>query len=131
MMATRGAKPKPAALRLIDGTHNVTRHGAVGDAKAMADTASQSFGPLVRPSRLKAAARKVWDEMIAPAGWLDGSRMMAALAFCELAAEWHESPKMFPAAKHGQMRAYMAELGLTDERNRKVVEPDARDEFDD
>jgi hypothetical protein len=35
----------------------------------------------------------------------------------------------FPAAKDGQMRSYMAELGLTDERNRTEKEDEEGDEF--
>jgi hypothetical protein len=33
-------------------------------------------------------------------------------------AEFRTSPIRFPASKHGQLRAYMSELGLSDERNR-------------
>jgi hypothetical protein len=51
-----------------------------------------------------------------PAGWTP--REGAAIAFCELWQEFRDGPRMFPAAKHGQLRAYMSELGLTDERNR-------------
>jgi hypothetical protein len=40
-----------------------------------------------------------------------------------------EAPRMFQAAKHGQMRAYMSELGLTDERNRGNEQGDEKDEF--
>lgn len=50
--------------------------------------------------------------------WLDGSREAAAIAFCELWSEFQFNTTGFPASKHGQMRAYMSELGLTDERNR-------------
>ena len=39
------------------------------------------------------------------------------------------APTAFPAAKHGQMRAYMSELGLTDERKRMDDEPEDKDEF--
>ena len=120
-MAKRGAKPKPAHLRLVDGTRNTTRHGTEANVKALAETGSK-FGSLQRPATLKGEARKAWDMMIAPAFWLDGSRLVAAMAFCELYAEWREGPKCFPAAKHGQLRAYMSELGLTDERNRVLDE---------
>jgi len=126
-MATRGAKPKPSQLRLVDGTHRATRHGSVDDAKA-AVTQAGRFNDLKRPATLKGEARKAWDRYIAPAGWLDGSREPAAIAFCELWAEFRFNPTGFPASKHGQMRAYMSELGLTDERNRTA---DAEDEDDD
>ena len=99
-MATRGAKPKAVKLRLVDGTHRNSRHG---DGQA---------------AREAVEAAAAWKKFIEPAGWLDGSREPAAIAFCELWKEFMFNPTGFPASKHGQMRAYMSELGLTDERNR-------------
>jgi phage terminase small subunit len=128
-MATRGTKPKPAHLRLIDGTHRPARHGA--RAKARKDVAKSivAFGPLRRPTYLKGEARAAWDRYIKPAGWLDGSREPAAIAFCILWAQFREFPAAFLAAKHSQMRAYMSELGLIEERKRLSVEPEEPDEF--
>lgn len=117
-MAVRGAKPKAAHLRIVDGTHRNTRHGDVEKAKQLTENAVQAFGRLVRPKGLKAEAAAAWKKFIDPAGWLDGSREPAAIAFCELWAEFRFNPMGFPASKHGQLRAYMSELGLTDERNR-------------
>jgi hypothetical protein len=117
-MASRGAKPKPAHLRLIDGTRNVTRHGTESDLRNIAESASNKFGKLSRPKSLKGEALTAWKRYIEPASWLDGSKEPAAIAFCELWQEFRFAPTSFPASKHGQMRAYMSELGLTDERNR-------------
>jgi hypothetical protein len=117
-MASRGAKPKPAHLRLIDGTRNVTRHGTESKLRKIAEDASAKFGKLSRPTSLKAEGIKAWKRYIEPASWLDGSKEAAAIAFCELWQEFRFAPKSFVASKHGQMRAYMSELGLTDERNR-------------
>ena len=128
-MATRGAKPKPAHLRIVDGTVNVTRHGSEADLRAKVEAAVTAFGKLDRPKFLKGEALSAWKRYIAPASWLDGSREAAAIAFCELWAEFRRMPAMFPASKHGQMRAYMSELGLTDERNRVEKEPEVKDEF--
>jgi hypothetical protein len=128
-MATRGVKPKPAGLRLVDGTRNVTRHGTETALREKAEI-STVFGKLKRPTLLRGQARKAWDRYIAPAGWLDASREPAAIALCELWAEFIELPSRFPASKHGQLRAYMSELGLTDERNRKEAESGGvKDEF--
>ena len=69
-----------------------------------------------------------WKKYIEPAGWLDASREPAAIAFCELWQEFRFAPTSFPASKHGQLRAYMSELGLTDERNRSESD-DPTDEF--
>jgi hypothetical protein len=117
-MATRGAKPKPASLRLVDGTHNATRHGSVEKVEKAVEQSTTAFGKLVKPSWVRGIAAVAWKQYIEPAAWLDASREPAAIAFCELWKEFRESPTRFPSAKHGQMRAYMSELGLTDERNR-------------
>lgn len=128
-MAKRGAKPKPAHLRLIDGSRNATRHGSEDDVRAAAEASAISFGKLKRPSHLRSHALSAWKRYIEPAGWLDASREPAAIAFCELWQEFRNGPTSFPASKHGQMRAYMSELGLTDERNRVLDEGEEKDEF--
>lgn len=128
-MAARGAKPKPAHLRLVDGTHRKTRHGDSEKVRAKSEKILTRFGQLERPKHLKAHALQAWKEFIEPAYWLDGSRKPAAIAFCELWQEFRESPRGFPASRHGQMRAYMSELGLTDERNRSEDEGKDVDEF--
>lgn len=117
-MATRGAKPKPAHLRLVDGTRNATRHGSEKELREKVDAAIAAFGKLTRPKHLKGEALAAWKRYIEPASWLDASREPAAIAFCELWSEFRFNPTGFAAAKHGQLRAYMSELGLTDERNR-------------
>lgn len=128
-MATRGAKPKPVALRLVDGTSNVTRHGSDEAARAKIEQAEQSFGKLIRPKHLKGDGLSAWKRYIEPAAWLDASREPAAIAFCELWQEFRFCPTGFPASKHGQMRAYMSELGLTDERNRVADDDKGKDDF--
>lgn len=117
-MATRGAKPKAAHLRLIDGTHRSARHGDASEARKGVDAAIQHFGKPMRPKYFKGEAALAWRRYIEPADWLDGAKEAAAIAFCELWQEFRFAPTSFPASKHGQMRAYMSELGLTDERNR-------------
>jgi phage terminase small subunit len=129
-VAKRGAKPKPAHLRLVDGTTNVTRHGSEKDQLEKVEAAVAAFGKLVRPKHLKSHALDAWKRYIEPAAWLDASREAAAIAFCELWQEFRFAPASFPAAKHGQLRAYMSELGLTDERNRVIDESKKeKDEF--
>jgi phage terminase small subunit len=128
-MAQRGAKPKPVKLRLVDGTHRTTRHGRAAEAEQKVEAAEAGFGKLTKPSYLKGEAAWAWKRFIEPAAWLDASREAAAIAFCELWQEFRDGPRMFPASKHGQLRAYMAELGLTDERNRADVPKEEKDEF--
>ena len=127
-MAKRGAKPKPTHLRIVDGTTNVTRHGRESDQRKAVEKSVASFGKLTKPKGLKSHAAAAWKKYIEPADWLDASREPAAIAFCELWQEFMFAPTAFPAAKHGQMRAYMSELGLTDERNR--VADDGKKEAD-
>lgn len=128
-MAARGAKPKPAHLRVIDGTHRKTRHGDEAKVKEAVEVSVESFGKLTRPKGLKGEGLAAWKRYIDPASWLDASREPAAIAFCELWQEFRFAPTSFPAAKHGQLRAYMSELGLTDERNRGDDEKKPKDEF--
>lgn len=127
-MAARGAKPKAAHLRLIDGTHRTARHGDMGDVKKAVEEASRQFGAMVKPKGLKGEGLNAWKRYIEPAGWLDGSKEAAAIAFCELWQEFRFAPTSFPASKHGQMRAYMSDLGLTDERNRLGSEKPPEDD---
>tara|TARA_R110000787_G_scaffold138210_1_gene251837 strand:- start:38 stop:433 length:396 start_codon:yes stop_codon:yes gene_type:complete len=128
-MAVRGAKPKAAHLRLVDGTHRSTRHGKSEKVREQVEQAVEAFGKLKKPPSLKGEAAKAWAKYIAPASWLDASREAAAIAFCELWKEFMFNPTGFPASKHGQMRAYMSELGLTDERNRGDFDDKDKDEF--
>lgn len=129
-MAARGAKPKPEHLRLVDGTHRTSRHGDVDEAAGAVAASAEAFGRIARPKHLKAAGLAAWKRYIEPASWLDASKEPAAIAFCELWQEFRFAPTSFPAAKHGQMRAYMSELGLTDERNRITRDgKKAKDEF--
>ena len=128
-MAARGAKPKPVKLRLVDGTHRSARHGSEDKARQAAEKSVSAFGKLAKPKHLKGEASTAWRRYIEPASWLDASREAAAIAFCELWSEFRFAPTSFPAAKHGQLRAYMSELGLTDERNRGDHDDEDRDEF--
>jgi hypothetical protein len=128
-MASRGAKPKPAFLRVVDGTHRTTRHGDEQAAKKAAEKSIEAFGKLSRPKHLRGEALAAWKRYIEPAAWLDASREPAAIAFCELWQEFRFCPTGFPAAKHGQLRAYMSELGLTDERNRGDDDDKDKDPF--
>jgi phage terminase small subunit len=128
-LAVRGVKPMPAVLRIVNGTHRRDKHGDIDQAKADIKSSEESFGPLIKPKGLSPEADKCWKRMITPARWLDGSKEVAAQAFCELYAEWSRGPEHFPGNKHGQMRAYMSDLGLTDSRNRGKIEKKEKDEF--
>lgn len=130
MVSKKGPKPKPPHLRLVHGTNRPARHGTEQELRARAEASIAAFGKLAKPTYLKGAAAQAWRRFIEPAQWLDASREPAAIALCELWAEFRHNPPGFPAAKHTQMRAYMGDLGLTDERNRRdVPKADEPDEF--
>ena len=126
---TKGRKPTPPHLRLVEGTHRADRHGDPKQTEDSVAAASAAFGPLGMPKYLKGAAKEAWSRYIAPAKWLDASRGAAAIAFCELWSELRNAPTRFPAAKHTQLRGYMADLGLTDERKRPIELNPEKDEF--
>ena len=81
------------------------------------------------PDYLSGEAALAWTRYIEPAYWLDASREPLAICFCELWAEFRDAPAAFVSAKHVQLRGYMSELGLTDERNRTVDAGKEPDEF--
>lgn len=125
---TRGRRPKPPHLRLIDGSHRKDRHGDAQKIRDGAAIVAASFGPLERPNHLKGFSKEAWGRYIEPAGWLDASRAPAAIAFCELWSELRTAPAQFPASKHTQLRGYMADLGLTDERRRPAAKSHDEDD---
>jgi hypothetical protein len=130
-MAVAGAKPKPAHLRVVDGTHRADRHGDMSAKSARIVAESQKFGSLIKPKSLKGEAAAAWKRYIDPAVWLDISREPSAIAFCELWAQFRDAPRSFTAANHAQLRYYLADLGLSDERNRGKADAnsDESDEF--
>lgn len=122
---TRGRKPKAPHIRLVAGTHRPDRHGDEEQTKKAVKAAAAAFGPLEMPKHLKGVAKDAWRRYITPAAWLDSSRCAAAIAFCELWSELRMAPARFPAAKHTQLRGYMADLGLSDERKRPIADNSA------
>jgi hypothetical protein len=125
----RGPKGKPAVLHLVEGTRHTTRHGSEEELRDKVENSQQAFGKLEKPEsftekkgkawiKFNEDAAKAWDRYIVPAWWLDASKEACAIAYCILWADFMRQGSMFPAAKHGQLRSYAAELGLTDERKR-------------
>jgi hypothetical protein len=124
-MAARGVKPKPAQLRLVDGSHRNTRHGK----KEKIEEKIVLVGKPEMPEDFCPLEAKTWDRYIACCPWLDKYKEAAAIKFCQLWVVSEERGPLFSPAQHGQLRAYMAELGLTDERNRKMPDAQKNDEF--
>jgi hypothetical protein len=129
-MAKTGRKPQTAGLRLVKDVHRTTRHGDAGQAEEHVAKSAATFGDLQRPPHLFGQGLQAWRRYIEPAWWLDASREVTAIAFCDLWHEYCSNRKGFAAAKHQQLRNYMQELGLTDERNRFGIGRDKTgDEF--
>lgn len=129
-MGQTGRKPAQAAVRLVTDSHRTTRHGDQAQAEENAAKSAATFGNLEEPPHLFGQGLRAWRRYIAPAWWLDASREVCAIAFCDLWHEYCQGRKAFTAAKHQQLRNYMQELGLTDERNRFGVGRDKTgDEF--
>jgi hypothetical protein len=114
----RGPKPRPAHLHLVAATHRRDRHGDADASKEHIARSAASFGPIEMPSNLDEHAQEAWRKYVAPAWWLDASREAAAIAFVTLWSRFRRDPAAFPTALHGQLRAYMSDLGLSDERHR-------------
>ncbi|QIB36550.1 hypothetical protein [Ancylobacter pratisalsi] len=125
----KGRPPKNPHLRLIQGTHRPSRHGAEWSTKQAENGTKSGFGPLKRPPGLRGRVLAAWNQYIAPATWLDGSREPAAIAFCELWGEFKSKPSAFASARHTQLRGLMRDLGLNDPRNRPPRPAAPRDEF--
>jgi hypothetical protein len=125
-MPRPGGKPKLNLVRLVTGRKHVTRYGTPEEIRQRVEKAMNKFGKPVKPKQLTGEAEFAWNRYIVPAWWLDGAREPAAVAFCQLWQEFRKDPIAFK--KHGAMRSYMSELGLTDERNRilngSFTEPD-------
>ena len=102
-MATRGARPKPTVLRLIQGNAGKRRIGA-------SDPSPQ--GAPVKPKALAGPAAKLWDERIAKAFWLTWADTDKAAMWCLLQAEFYASEGAMIAARIGQLRALGSELGF-------------------
>lgn len=126
-MTTRGPRLKRPELRLVDGRAHHGPKRSASRAKALIKQDRRSFGPLKMPGHLGEAGRQAWQDYIVPATWLTKSREMTAILLCELWEESRDDTKAFTAAKHAQLRAYMAELGLTDERKRDINESEEED----
>lgn len=129
-MGQTGRKPNPTPVRLVSDTHRADRHGNRAEAEEGVARSAATFGELQEPPHLFGQGLRAWRRYIAPAWWLDASREVCAVAFCDLWHEYCQNRKAFTAAKHQQLRNYMQELGLTDERNRFGVGRDKTgDEF--
>jgi len=152
----RGARHKPAALRIVGGTHNSSRHGDVDAAKQ--SIASDRAETIPSPPRwLGSVARAEWRRvapMLHKRG-LMARRFVAALAgYCRAYGELVEAQRLIelegrtvttdkgnviqhPAVGMAnraadQLRAYLVEFGLSPSAEGRLATGDAgaADPFD-
>ena len=112
---TRGPKPKPVELRLIEGNRG---------KRGIPEDVPQAEGKPVKPAWLKGRAAALWAEYAPQLHWLArvDSEMLAA--WCALTAEFQKRPEAMTAARIGQMRTLAAELGMSpSSRTRLGVKP--------
>ncbi len=102
-MATRGARPKPTALRLVSGN--------AGKRPIPANDPRPGGAP-AKPKDLTGRASELWDLRIAPAFWLAEADTDKAAMWCLLQAEFYKSKGKMIAARIGQLRALGSELGF-------------------
>jgi hypothetical protein len=112
------ANRKPLELHLLDGTLRTTRHGNAAKAQRVVERTKKRLGLPVMPENFTGEAKAAWERYIVPAFWLDRSREPAAIAFCKLWQRFMEDPDEFTPNRHSTLLKYMADLGLTKERNR-------------
>jgi hypothetical protein len=101
-MAIRGRKPTPPALRLING----------GKGRPPPEDDPLPSGSLERPTKLRGAAGKLWDDFIAKCFWLTWADSPKAAMWCHLQAEFDSSPKKMIASRIAQLRTLGSELGF-------------------
>lgn len=104
-MATRGKKPKPPYLKIVQGNP--------GRRPIEIPSGPESReGPLKPPKKLTKEQAALWKRFIDPAHWLTDFDAPKAYAWVCLQAQHDEKPGEFKAALHGQLRLIGSELGL-------------------
>lgn len=103
-MATRGPKPKPTVLKLVQGHPG---HHPLPKDEPKPKT------PLGgRPKFLKDRAAELWDHWAPRAWWLGDVDCFKLAGFCCLQAEFEEDPKGMIASRITQWRMLGSELGF-------------------
>ena len=107
-MAIRGAKPKPAFLKLVAGNPGKRPIG-----KDIAETvpATQDNG-LRPPVKLGSRQRQLWDQYVRRAPWLKPFDAPRAFMWVSLHEEFEQSPGDMVAGRIAQLRALGSELGF-------------------
>lgn len=106
-MATRGPKPKPTELHLVQGTYRPERH------EDQAENEPKPEGKLEKPKYLKGRAARVWDRIAPKLEWLTEVDSDTLALWCGLQAEYESNLADMPSSRISQIRVLAAELGMT------------------
>ncbi|WP_413718314.1 hypothetical protein [Silicimonas sp. MF1-12-2] len=104
----------------LKGTYRPHRHGKPEELPT-----GDFDEALSMPKGMSKPAQTVFKRFLAKATWLDESREVTARVFCELVAQFEADPVGFPTSRLTMLRSYGADLGLTDQRMRKAMDPKA------
>lgn len=102
-MATRGAKPKPTALRVIEGN---------AGKRPLPEDEPDPGGRPSKPNKLRKRESELWDEFIETAFWLSAHDGPKAHMWVCMQAEFERGPSKMIAGRIAQLRALGSELGL-------------------
>lgn len=113
-MATRGAKPKPTALRLVTG-----------------NPGKRPFNPLeptpkgrpTPPVPMRGRPLALWRRYVSRAWWLTETDSHACWLWCQLAAEAEVDVAAMTAARIGQLRACASEIGFNPASRTRLAGP--------
>ena len=106
-MATRGPRPKPTKLHVVDGTFRPGRHAE------QAANEPQPEGKLEKPKWLKGKASKIWDEWAPKLDWLTTVDSPVLALWCGLEVEVQTDLEDMTASRISQWRTLASELGMT------------------
>ncbi|MBN9529692.1 MAG: hypothetical protein J0H82_26030 [Alphaproteobacteria bacterium] len=102
-MGTRGPKPKPTHLKLVQG--NAGR-------RPLPEGEPDPGGKPVKPKWLKGRGSALWDEVMQFAFWLSVADSYKLAAWCDRQAEFERDRRMWTAADRREHRSAGSELGL-------------------
>jgi hypothetical protein len=99
----RGRKPKPVALRLIQGNP--------GRRPLPIDEGPQAIGALVKPA-LTGRASEIWDATVKSAPWLTAADQIMVVIFCHLSAQLESDPEL-KTSRIATLKGVASDLGLS------------------
>src|SRR5690242_3574636 len=101
-MGSRGPKPRPTHLHIVDGTFRGDRHP---------ENEPNPGGEPVKPKWLKGRGAALWDEVLGFVFWLTIADSYKLAAWCDRQADFEKNRKTWTAADRREHRSLGSELG--------------------